>query len=106
MTAGEKFSEVIHLRPIPWLPLVIKRKTQYHVEVAEHGLCWQVSGETDSGSLTIRYELANENGNTRFNRRLQYRVTGLMKRLEPLLYPQMRRLSLVALENLRKTLEP
>lgn len=110
MSVGERFSEVIHLCPLPWLPLVIQRKTEYRVEMAERGCFWQVSGVTDSGALTIRYDLTYENGvdessGTRFNRRLKYRVSGTMQLLEPLLYPQMKRLSLVALENLRNKLE-
>lgn len=106
MTEGETFDEVIRLQPLSPLPLTIRRQTHYRVDEAQRGVCWQVSGEANSGRLTIRYEFypAGE-GQTRFFRRLCYEVTGPLRLFDPLLFPRMQALSGVALDNLKATLE-
>ncbi len=105
MVAGARFREVIRLQPLSPLPLTIRRRTQYQVVQAEPGKCWEVRGETSGGQLSIRYELADDAGGTRFFRRLRYQVRGVMRVVDPLLYPRMQALSLVALNNLRQKLE-
>lgn len=105
MIAGARFEEMISLQPLSPLPLTIKRHTRYQVVQAEPGVCWEVRGETSGGELSIRYELASDPHGTRFFRRLRYQVRGLMRIVDPLLYPRMQALSSVALNNLRQKLE-
>lgn len=109
MRQGESFDEVIRLQPLSPLPIAVRRQTHYHVDIAEPGECWQASGVTSGGGLTINYvftatSVEGKSG-TLFQRRLTYQVKGLMRVLDPLLYERMQDLSLVALHNLKKTLE-
>lgn len=109
MRQGESFDEVIRLQPLSPLPITVRRQTHYHVDIAEPGECWQASGVTSGGGLTIHYELTETNvegeSGTLFRRRLTYQVKGFMRVLDPLLYTRMQDLSLVALKNLKDTLE-
>lgn len=106
LQVGASFDEVICLQPLSPLPLTIRRHTHYQVVQAELGKCWEVRGETSGGGLSIRYEFyETQHGGTRFFRRLRYQVTGVMRVVEPLLYPRMKKLSSVALDNLRRKLE-
>ncbi|MFN3714062.1 MAG: SRPBCC family protein [Alcanivoracaceae bacterium] len=106
LTAGDHFDEVIRLQPLSPLPLTIRRQTRYTVLLSEPGVLWEVRGETADGALTIHYNFRPQGASTLFHRRLQYQVRGAMQLLEPwLLQPRMRKLSALALANLKARLE-
>lgn len=106
LTVGDTFDEVIRLQPISPLPLNIRRQTHYRVVLADPGVTFEVRGETGDGGLTIHYDLMAQGDTTLFRRTLDYEVRGIMTLIEPvLLYPRMKRLSAVALANLKARLE-
>lgn len=106
LEVGDGFEEVIQLQPLSPFPLTITRQTHYRVFVSEPAVVWEVHGATQDGDLAIRYEFAAEGRGTLFYRRLQYQVRGAMQLVEPwLLNPRMRRLSALALANLKAKLE-
>lgn len=103
---GDTFDEVIRLQPLSPLPLNIRRQTHYRVVLAEPGVSFEVRGETGDGDLTIHYDLVRVDEGTLFRRALEYEVRGAMRLIEPvLLFPKMKKLSAVALANLKAKLE-
>ena len=103
---GDTFDEVIRLQPLSPLPLNIRRQTHYRVVLAEPGVSFEVRGETGDGDLTIHYDLVRVDEGTLFRRALEYEVRGAMRLIEPVpLFPKMKKLSAVALANLKAKLE-
>lgn len=106
LAVGDTFDEVICLQPLSPLPLNIRRQTHYRVVIAEPAVTFEVRGETGDGGLTIHYDLLAQGAGTLFRRTLDYDVRGAMRLIEPvLLFPRMKRLSAVALANLKARLE-
>lgn len=104
---GDSFDEVIRLRPLSPLPLSMLRQTHYRVTLAQRPSAFEVHGETSDGGLEIRYDLKADGASaTHFRRQLVYRVSGPVQVVEPLLlYRRMKKLSAVALSNLKAKLE-
>jgi hypothetical protein len=102
---GDVFDEVIELQPFSPLPINMKRKTHYKVVVAERSSHWCVEGEMKGGWLRINYEFKPSPTGVIFTRTLSYEVSGINTLIFPLLKPRMRKMSSVALNNLREKLE-
>lgn len=105
LQAGDRFDEVIEIRPLAPLPFRLRRATRYRVLVAEPAQRWQVEGQMKDGWLRIRYEFKPTAGGTLFTRTLSYGVGGINRLLLPLLRPGMAAMSVLALSNLKRRME-
>jgi len=102
---GDVFDEVVELQPFSPLPINMRRKTHYQVVVANPSKHWCVEGEMKGGGLKINYEFKPSKVGVTFTRTLSYEVSGINRLIFPLLKPRMRKMSLVALKNLKAKLE-
>lgn len=105
LAAGDGFREIIELQPLSPLPFRLRRQTQYRVLIAQPHQHWRVRGEMAGGWLQINYEFEPSAVGVLFTRTLNYEVRGIHGLMMPLLKPRMRRMSLVALGNLKSRLE-
>lgn len=105
LRVGDRFDEVIRIRPLAPLPVTLTRATRYRVLIAEPDTHWQVRGETGDGWLMIDYVFATTSTGTRYTRTLTFETTGASRLLMPLLRRNMARMSVLALNNLRARLE-
>lgn len=105
LQTGDRFLETASMKPIPFLPVILRRQIDYVVVQSSAPHLWEVSGESNALELRIRYELHEDNG-THFRRQLQYTVKGGLSIIEPfLIRPKMERQSQQALLNLKRVLE-
>lgn len=103
---GDRFEEWASLRPLGPLPLVLRRHIRYRVVESVPPTLFEVRGESETLELVIRYDLAERDGGTLFERRLTYTVHGWLALVEPFIVrPTMRRQSELALANLKRALE-
>lgn len=105
LNTGDKFEEVIELQPLSLLPIYIRRSTQYKVLEANTDVLWLVRGKMKGGWIEIKYQFKSATAGTLFTRTLTYEVEGLMSLMLPLLDKQMKAISLMALENLKRIVE-
>jgi len=102
---GDEFREEIELQPLSPLPIRLRRKTKYQVMTAIPNKHWCVEGIMNGGWLKINYEFEPTPGGVSFTRTLDYETKGINRLMAPLLKPRMRKMSLVALGNLKSKLE-
>jgi uncharacterized protein YndB with AHSA1/START domain len=108
LAPGDRFEEVIELRPLAPLPPRLIRQVRYTVIESTPCQSWQVKGELSGGWLRIRYtfEPAEETGAvTRFSRTLTFGTTGVMRPLQPFLQMKMKKISAQAMRNLKTRME-
>lgn len=105
LQVGDRFDEVIEIRPLAPLPITLRRATRYRVNIVDPERHWQVRGETGDGWLVIDYVFAATATGTRFTRTLTFEATGASRILMPLLRRNMAQTSVLALNNLRTLLE-
>jgi hypothetical protein len=105
LQVGDEFDEVVELQPLSPLPLTLRRQTRYCVRVAEPAQRWEVEGAMRDGWLRIGYRFAPQGDGTRFERTLDYGARGPSRLLMPLLRARTARLSVLALDNLKRKME-
>ncbi len=105
LATGDSFDEIIELQPLSPLPIKLRRHTRYKVVAAVPHSHWRVEGEMPGGRLQINYEFQPSKAGVTFIRTLSYEARGINRILGPLLRPRMRKMSLVALNNLKAKLE-
>lgn len=108
LATGDRFEEVIELRPLAPLPPRLKRTVSYSVTEAVPALSWQAEGKLKHGWLRIRYDFdpADETGAiTHFQRTLSFGGTGLMRLVQPILHFRMKKISRQAMRNLKQRVE-
>ncbi len=101
LKVGDHFQEMIRLKPLEPLPIIFNRETIYTVLVSEPHTQWIVEGKTKNGSLRIQYdfEMLAEN-RVRFKRTLSFKVNGHMRLIASFLVKNMRKTSIVAMNQL------
>lgn len=105
LKAGDSFDEVVEILPISPIPLKLSRQTHYQVSIAIPSVKWQVEGKMKDGWLQICYDFEPSAKGVLFTRTLTYGVTGISRLLMPILRPQMKAMSVLALNNLKTKLE-
>jgi len=108
LAPGDRFEEVIELRPLAPLPLRLVRQVRYTVLESMPYSSWQAEGHLSGGWLRIRYtfEPAEETGAvTHFCRTLTFGSTGVMGLLHPFLRLKMKKISAQAMRNLKIRVE-
>ncbi|TJY62276.1 SRPBCC family protein [Sinimarinibacterium sp. CAU 1509] len=105
LATGDTFDEVIELQPLSPLPFTLKRQTRYRVIAADPPRHWRVEGKMSGGWLQIDYVFKPSECGVSFTRTLTYETRGFNRLMAPLLRPRMRKMSLLALSNLKAKLE-
>ncbi len=105
LAEGDTFDEVIELKPLSPLPFTLRRATRYRVLAAVAPSHWRVEGNMSGGWLQIDYAFKPSEGGVSFTRTLSYEARGFNRLMAPLLRPRMRKMSQLALSNLKVKLE-
>jgi hypothetical protein len=104
LASGDEFVEMIEVKPLAPLPLRLLRQTRYTVTESVPFQAWEVEGRMKDGLLRIRYDLKEEDGGTLFTRMLYFELSGPTRALQSLLRSKMERISVTALDNLKRKL--
>jgi hypothetical protein len=105
LATGDRFEETIEVQPLAPLPPRLKRTTHYEVIESVPYHTWAVEGRMKDGWIRIRYDLDEKGGVTFFSRTLDFSVSGPTRILMPVLRSNTEKLSMVALNNLKKIIQ-
>jgi hypothetical protein len=105
LAPGDVFEEIIDVRPLAPLPPRLVRTTRYEVTESVPFHSWAVEGRMQDGWIRIHYEFQEKGGVTFFTRTLDFSVSGWTRILLPVLRSNMEKLSMVALNNLKKKIQ-
>ena len=105
LTKGDRFEEVIDVQPLAPLPPRMVRTTSYEVIESVPFHSWAAEGQMKDGWIRIRYDIEEKGGVTFFARTLDFSVSGPTRILLPVLRSNMEKLSMVALNNLKKKIQ-
>lgn len=97
---GDTFVEQFVLRPLPLLPLTIRRKFHYRVVDAKPHSYWEIAATGKGVKLRFRYDFEALPDGVRFTRKLDYEISGPMRLLAPLVHHGNRRNSELAMAGL------
>ena len=81
------------------------RTTSYEVIESVPFHSWAAEGQMKDGWIRIRYDIEEKGGVTFFARTLDFSVSGPTRILLPVLRSNMEKLSMVALNNLKKKIQ-
>ncbi len=105
LAAGDRFEEMVSMRPIAWLPLRKRTHLRWTVITAQSPLLWEVHGTSPTIDVRVRYEVNSGQG-TRFRRTFHFTVKNWMRFFASgFVLRRMRTQSLEALQNLKRKLE-
>lgn len=105
LKVGDTFQEMIRLKPLDPLPIIFNRETSYTVLVSQPDMQWIVEGKTNNGALRIQYDFAQISENrVLFKRTLSFKVEGYLRVMSYFLVKNMKKTSVIALDNLKKKL--
>ena len=92
--------------PTLWNGFVIfNRETSYTVLVSQPDTQWIVEGKTSNGALRIQYDFEQISENrVLFKRTLSFKVEGHLRVMSYFLVKNMKKTSVIALDNLKKKL--
>jgi len=105
LATGDEFTEVVEAQPLGPLPLRIQRRVDYTVTESVPLHTWECEGNMKDGRIRIRYDFEEKGGVTFFSRSLELEVSGLMRILLPVLKPNMEKISMIALNNLKTRMQ-
>jgi hypothetical protein len=105
LATGDEFVEVIEVQPLAPLPPRMTRTTSYTVTESVPFHTWKVEGRMKDGWLRIRYDFEEQDGLTLFTRALSFDVSGVNRIFKPMLKSKMKKISVVALQNLKQIVE-
>ena len=83
---GDSFVEQFVLRPLPILPLTIRREFHYRVTSAEPHAFWEIAGTGKGVELRFRYHFDPTDNGVRFTRCLEYEISGPVSLIAPLVH--------------------
>ena len=103
---GDTFSEVYEIRVLPFLPLRMRRLL--HWRVVEEKPCnfWEIEARARDGRINIAYDYEPVEAGVRFTRTVRFELSGLTALLTPILKRRNTAMSVVALANLKRVMEP
>ncbi len=105
LKVGDTFQEMIRLKPLDPLPVIFNRETSYTVLVSQPDTQWIVEGKTNNGALRIQYDFEKISENrVLFKRTLSFKVEGHLRVMSYFLVKNMKKTSVIALDNLKKKL--
>lgn len=105
LKVGDTFQEMIRLKPLDPLPVIFNRETSYTVLVSQPDTQWIVEGKTNNGALRIQYDFEKISENrVLFKRTLSFKVEGHLRVMSYFLVKNMKKTSVLALDNLKKKL--
>lgn len=105
LKVGDTFQEMIRLKPLDPLPVIFNRETSYTVLVSQPDTQWIVEGKTSNGALRIQYDFEQISENrVLFKRTLSFKVEGHLRVISYFLVKNMKKTSVIALDNLKKKL--
>mgnify|MGYP000311203550 FL=1 len=105
LQVGDTFQEMIRLKPLDPLPVIFNRETSYTVLVSQPDTQWIVEGKTNNGALRIQYDFEKISENrVLFKRTLNFKVEGHLRVMSYFLVKNMKKTSVIALDNLKKKL--
>lgn len=105
LKVGDTFQEMIRLKPLDPLPVIFNRETSYTVLVSQPDTQWIVEGKTNNGALRIQYDFEQISENrVLFKRTLSFKVEGHLRVISYFLVKNMKKTSVIALDNLKKKL--
>lgn len=105
LKVGDTFQEMIRLKPLDPLPIIFNRETSYTVLVSQPDTQWIVEGKTNNGALRIQYDFEKISENrVLFKRTLSFKVEGHLRVMSYFLVKNMKKTSVIALDNLKKKL--
>ncbi len=105
LKVGDTFQEMIRLKPLDPLPVIFNRETSYTVLVSQPDTQWIVEGKTNNGALRIQYDFEQISENrVLFKRTLSFKVEGHLRVMSYFLVKNMKKTSVIALDNLKKKL--
>ena len=105
LKVGDTFQEMIRLKPLDPLPVIFNRETSYTVLVSQPDTQWIVEGKTNNGALRIQYDFEKISENrVLFKRTLSFKVEGHLRVISYFLVKNMKKTSVIALDNLKKKL--
>ncbi|MEN3979955.1 SRPBCC family protein [Acinetobacter sp. CWB-B33] len=105
LKVGDTFLEMIRLKPLDPLPVIFNRETSYTVLVSQPDTQWIVEGKTNNGALRIQYDFEQISENrVLFKRTLSFKVEGHLRVMSYFLVKNMKKTSVIALDNLKRKL--
>lgn len=105
LKVGDTFQEMIRLKPLDPLPVIFNRETSYTVLVSQPDMQWIVEGKTNNGALRIQYDFEQISENrVLFKRTLSFKVEGHLRVMSYFLVKNMKKTSVIALDNLKRKL--
>lgn len=105
LKVADTFQEMIRLKPLDPLPVIFNRETSYTVLVSQPDTQWIVEGKTNNGALRIQYDFEQISENrVLFKRTLSFKVEGHLRVMSYFLVKNMKKTSVIALDNLKRKL--